>query len=346
MSGVAPFGASPSGSAGHGAAGVPPQRLVVMATGPFAVPMLDALVASPHEIAAVVTRPDRVAPGRRPPANPVRAAATAAGLAVLAPESANAPAFLAILRSLRADLLVVCDYGQILSAETLATARLGGVNLHGSLLPRHRGAAPVQWAILEGDRETGACVIRMTASLDAGRVIESRATAIGPRETAAELEPRLAALGAPLVPAAIARLATTADPDGVGVPQDPAVVTRAPRLSKADALVDWSLDAGRIDRRRRAFEPWPRIHTFLPQAGEAALRLVLIDTEPGSPPPGAVGSPGTILAADDSGLVVACGGETALWITKVLPEGRRSMTAAEFLRGRLLLPGTRLADHG
>jgi methionyl-tRNA formyltransferase len=320
-------------------------RLVVMATGPFAVPMLEATIASPHQIAAVVTRPDRSPAGRRPPPNPIRDAATAAGLLVLAPESANAAAFLTTLRALRADLLVVCDYGQILSAEALATARLGGLNLHGSLLPRHRGAAPVQRAILEGDRETGACVIRMTQALDAGRVIESRTVPIGPRETAAELEPRLAVLGGPLVLAAIARLASAADPDSVGLPQDPAAVTRAPRLSKADAVVDWSLDAVTIDRRRRAFEPWPRICTTLPQADGSALRLVLVDTEP-VPPPDAAGSPGTILTADDSGLVVACGGETALAIRRVVPEGRRAMTAAEFLRGRLLLPGTRLGGPG
>jgi len=204
-----------------------PLRLVVMGTGPFAVPMFHGLVASPHDVVAVVTRPDRASPGRRPPPNPMRAAATAAGIGILDPDDVNAPATVAMLAA-----------------------------------PRHRGAAPVQWAILAGDAASGVSVIHMTAALDAGNVIVARATPIGSRETAAELEPRLAALGVEAVLEAIDRLqaavAATGSAVGVGVPQEVAQATRAPRLAKADGIVNWTWPAARIERLRRAVEPWPR----------------------------------------------------------------------------------------
>ncbi len=332
------------------AAGRPPSLdLVVMATGPFAVPMLRRLMASRHRVVAVVTRPARSAPGRRPPPNPVRETAEAAGIPVIDPADVNEAAAVAAVRGLAGDLFVVCDYGQILSPELLAIPRLGGINLHGSLLPRHRGAAPVQWAILSGDAITGVCVIHMTPALDAGRVLASSETPIGRRETAAELEPRLAELGAPLVLEAIERLAAAEDPSAIGEPQDPSAVTRAPRLSKADSIVDWSRPAVEIDRRRRGMEPWPRTTTFLLRDGHAPLRVVLEDLSPdaaspdsaasagGSPP----SSPGTVLAAAESGIRVAAGADTAVTITRLVPEGRKSMTAAEFLRGTRIAPGDR-----
>jgi methionyl-tRNA formyltransferase len=169
-----------------------PLRIVVMGTGPFAVPMFEALRDSPHELVAVVTRPDHAPPGRRPPSNPMRAAALAAGLPILDPERVNDPESVAALTALRPDLFVVCDYGQILSRDLLTVPLLGGINLHGSLLPRHRGAAPVQWAILAGDADSGVSVIHMTPALDAGNVIVSVSTPIGPHETAAELDRRQA----------------------------------------------------------------------------------------------------------------------------------------------------------
>lgn len=324
-------------------------RLVVMGTGPFAVPMLRALVAAGHDVAAVVTRPDRAPEGRRPPPNPMRETATAAGLRVLDPTRVNDPAAVATIAALRPDLLVVCDYGQILSPALLSIAPLGGINLHGSLLPRHRGASPVQWTILSGDVEAGVTVIRMTPALDAGDVVLVRATPVGPRETAAELEPRLAELGAPAVVEAIGRLhaaAAAGTLDRVGTPQDEARATRAPRIAKADGLIDWSQPAAAIDRLRRALDPWPRATTFFTRADGARQRLVIADsavTDGG--PPGA--APGTVLLAGDGRLVVACGpteaGEpTALEILRLVPEGRRSMTSDEFVRGSPLRAGTRL----
>ena len=324
-----------------------PLRLVVMGTGPFAVPMFHALRAAPHAIAAVVTRPDRAPPGRRPPPNPMRAAAAAAGLPILDPERINDPEATAAVAGLEPDLLVVCDYGQILAPAVLATAPLGGINLHGSLLPRHRGAAPVQWTILEGDPLAGVSVIHMTPALDAGNVIVARATPVGPRETAADLEPRLAELGAGAVVEAIERLqaavAAGEAVTAVGIPQDATRATRAPRLTKADGVVDWSWPAARLERLRRALEPWPRATTFFTRADGVRQRLVLADVAvaPG-PTPGRNAPSGTVTSITDGRLMVSCGDATALEILRLVPEGRREMSAAEFLRGSPLAAGARL----
>lgn len=316
-------------------------RLVVMGTGPFAVPMLEALTRSSHPVAAVVTRPDRTAPGRRPPPHPMRAAAIRSGLPLLDPADVNAPASRDQLADLGPDLLVVCDYGQLLSAECLAVAPLGGINLHGSLLPRHRGAAPVQWAILAGDALTGVSVIRMTPALDAGDILLQRSIRIEQNETAVELESRLAALGAGAVVEVIDRLASAGPEKPPGVPQDAGLATRAPRLSKADGIVAWESPAAVIERRRRALEPWPRLATFVTDGSGCVRRLVLESIRVIDWPDGRGDViPGTVLVAEDDRLLVACGGGTTVAIERVVPEGRRSMTAGEFLRGHPLLPGS------
>ena len=323
-------------------------RIVVMGTGPFAVPMFRAILASPHRVVALVTRPDKAAPGRRPPVNPMRAAAEAAGVTVTEPERINDPAAIAELLALAPDIFVVCDYGQILAPAVLEVAPLGGINLHGSLLPRHRGAAPVQWAILAGDEVTGACCIHMTPQLDGGSVIVARSTPIGATETAAQLEARLSAFGPELVLDAIQRVAAPHRPAGaVGTPQDPALVTKAPRLSKADGIVDWNLAAARIARMPRGLDPWPRATTFLHAAGGESgagpTRLVLEEVAMGpAAPPGS--QPGSIVTLDDAGIVVACGDGGTVVIRRVVPEGRRSMAAGEFLRGRFLGTGARMGQ--
>ena len=323
-------------------------RIVVMGTGPFAVPMFRALLASRHRVVALVTRPDKAAPGRRAPVNPMRAAAEAAGVTVTAPERINDPAAIAELLALAPDIFVVCDYGQILAPAVLEVAPLGGINLHGSLLPRHRGAAPVQWAILAGDEVSGACCIHMTPQLDGGSVIVARSTPIGATETAAQLEARLAAFGPELVLDAIQRVAAPHRPAGaVGTPQDPALVTKAPRLSKADGIVDWNLAAARIARMPRGLDPWPRATTFLHAAGGESgagpTRLVLEEVAMGpAAPPGS--QPGSIVTLDDAGIVVACGDGGTVVIRRVVPEGRRSMAAGEFLRGRFLGTGARMGQ--
>ena len=323
-------------------------RIVVMGTGPFAVPMFRAILASPHRVVALVTRPDKAAPGRRAPVNPMRAAAEAAGVTVTEPERINDPAAIAELLALAPDLFVVCDYGQMLAPAVLEVAPLGGINLHGSLLPRHRGAAPVQWAILAGDEVSGACCIHMTPQLDGGSVIVARSTPIGATETAAQLEARLAAFGPELVLDAIQRVAAPHRPAGaVGTPQDPALVTKAPRLSKADGIVDWNLAAARIARMPRGLDPWPRATTFLHAAGGESgagpTRLVLEEVAMGpAAPPGS--QPGSIVTLDDAGIVVACGDGGTVVIRRVVPEGRRSMAVGEFLRGRFLGTGARMGQ--
>ena len=323
-------------------------RIVVMGTGPFAVPMFRALLASHHRVVALVTRPDKAAPGRRAPVSPMREAAEGAGVAVTAPQRINDPAAIDELVALAPDIFVVCDYGQILAPAVLEVAHLGGINLHGSLLPRHRGAAPVQWAILAGDEVTGACCIHMTPQLDGGSVIVSQSTPIGPTETAAQLEARLAAFGPELVLDAIERVAAPHRPAGaVGTPQDPKLVTKAPRLSKADGIVDWNLAAARIARMPRGLDPWPRATTFLHasggESGAGPTRLVLEEVVVG--PAALPGSqPGSIVTLDDAGIVVACGDGGTVIIRRVIPEGRRSMAVGEFLRGRFLGTGARMGE--
>ena len=322
-------------------------KIVVMGTGPFAVPMFRALLSSPHTVAAVVTRPAHAPAGRRPPPNPMRDAADMAGVPILAPERINDPDAVEAIRAIGPDLLVVCDYGQILAPAALGVAAFGGINLHGSLLPRHRGAAPVQWAILAGDPVTGASVIHMTPALDAGNVIAARETPIGAFETAPQLEQRLAELGVDAVLEAIDLLTAAGPGSTPGSPQDPARVTRAPRLVKANGIVDWSLPAVRIERMRRALEPWPRTTTFLHAgAGRPPLRVVLedvavVDGADGAGGPRSAPSPGAILSADAAGLVAACGEGTRLVVRRLVPEGKRGMTAAEFLRGHALFADAR-----
>jgi methionyl-tRNA formyltransferase len=286
--------------------GVSRLRILVMGTGPFAVPML-------------------------------------------APERVNDPAAREAIAALGADLFVVCDYGQILSADLLAVPPLGAINLHGSLLPRHRGAAPVQWAILTGDAVSGVSVIRMTPALDAGNVIVAHPTPIGPEETAAELEARLALVGADAVTEAIERIAAEVAAgrqlDELGVPQAPALATRAPRLTKADGIVDWSLPAVQIERMWRALEPWPRTTTTFMRSDGRSQRLVLENLAVVPVPPQSAAEhpiPGTVLVAAAGRIVVACGADGAVEIRRLVPEGSRSMPAADYLRGSPLRAGMRL----
>lgn len=314
-------------------------RLVMMGTGPFAVPTFRALLDSRHELAALVTNPVRGAREGFVPATPTRDVARERGLPILDPEDVNAEDARRAIADLRADLMVVCDYGQILSAQTLAAARLGGVNLHGSLLPRYRGAAPINWAIYHGEPQTGVSVIHITPRVDAGPVIAQAATAIGPDETAVDLEPRLAELGAPLVREAIEQLERgLARP----IPQDPALACKAPRLKKTDGLIDWSRPAAAIRNQYRALEPWPRTYTLLPKKG-GPLRLIVgpLEIEPRQLQNV---EPGTVLEAANDRLVVATG-QDAIVVRGVHPAGKRPMTIDEFLRGRPLVPGDRFVQQ-
>jgi methionyl-tRNA formyltransferase len=280
----------------------------------------------------VVTRPPR---GRKAETPPLAKVAAQLGLPVWQPETVNSDEARAELRGENADLLVVCDYGEILKRETLAVTRLGGINLHGSLLPKYRGAAPVQWAILKGDTETGNTVIQMTPGLDAGPALGVQRVAIDLDETAGELEARLAEQGAELVLSVVDALeAGTAKPQ----PQDKSAASKAPRLAKEQGLIDWTQPALAIKNQVRALDPWPRAYTIWQRADEP-LRLIVhraqvLDAVP------AQAAPGTVLEAGSKLIVAASQG--AIEILSVQPAGKRVLTADEFLRGYPLAVGGRL----
>lgn len=309
-------------------------RLVMMATGPFAAPTFQGLLQTHHDVAALVTGPIRPQHARREKVvYPLRALAVEHGKPIFDPENINVPEAQSRLRLFAADLLVVCDYGQILSPVTLACARLGGVNLHGSLLPKYRGAAPIQWAIYHGETETGVTVIHMTPQVDAGPCIAQARIPIGPDETAGELEPRLAEAGAWLVRRTIDNLEAG---ELEALPQDPSLASKAPRLKKTDGLIDWTHSAECIRNQVRAMDPWPKTYSYLYRTGAPPLRLIVgpVDVAPGVDAP-----PGVVVEAQGR-LVVACGGG-GVALGGVQPAGKRMLSAEEFIRGYHVRPG----DH-
>lgn len=310
----------------------------MLGTGPFAGPLFRALYGGRHSVAALVTQPVRAA---RPGAalSPLRQTAAEQNTPVYDPETINADEARALLADLAADLFVVADYGQILSAETLAAARLGGVNLHGSLLPKYRGAAPINWAIYRGETETGVSVIHMTPRVDAGPVLAQARTAIDADENAVALERRLAELGAPLTVRTIDELAQGR---AVVLPQDPALASPARRLRKTDGRIDWSRPAAAIYNQVRALEPWPRTYTFWQRSGHPPLRLILGRCSLADAPQAAAA--GSVARCDDE-LVVAAG-LGGLRIYELQPAGKRMLSAAEFLRGYHVQPGDRFTDAG
>lgn len=314
-------------------------RLIMLGTGPFAVPTLRALAASRHEVLLVVTRPPQ---GRNATSSPLQRVGEELGFEAWGPPTVNSAEAQLRLASLTSDLLVVCDYGEILRPETLATSRLGGINLHGSLLPKYRGAAPVQWAILRGEAETGNSVIHMTPGLDAGPILMQQRTPIDPDEDSAELEARLAQMGANAVLEVIDRLETDT---AQSISQDASQASKAPRLKKEQGAIDWSRGCQEIKNQVRALRPWPRAYTFWRRGGAEPMRLnidrVTIVERPASsaaatttPPPG-----GTVLECSPRLFVAA--GDGALAIEELQPAGKRSMPAADFVRGYRIQAGER-----
>ncbi|MHC4406483.1 MAG: methionyl-tRNA formyltransferase [Planctomycetota bacterium] len=315
-------------------------RLIMMGTGPFGVPTLRGLYDSRHTVVALVTGPMKRRGKRLAAAGPMRDVAHEHRTPVFDPDDVNSEPARARLASYEADLLVVCDYGQILSAETLATSHLGGVNLHGSLLPKYRGAAPINWAIYHGETETGASVIHMTPRVDAGPVIAQGRTPVEPDETAAELEVRLAEIGAWLIRRAIDSLESG---HIEALPQDPSLVSKAPRLTKTHGAVDWSRPAEAIRNQVRAMEPWPKTYTFWRRPKRAPLRLILgpVSTAGVSNHDAA---PGTVLEAAADRIVVAAGEGTVVFST-LQPAGKRLLPVAELLRGYRIQPGERFGPE-
>ncbi len=304
-------------------------RLVFFGTPAFAVPSLEVLLASGHDVAAVVTQPDRPQ-GRHhsslvPP--PVKVTAQAAGVPVLQPERPRGEAFLAWLEGLRADLGVVAAYGHILRPEVLAAPRLGMVNVHASLLPRHRGAAPIQWAIRAGDPETGVTIMRMEAGLDSGPMIHARRTPISREDTGGSLTERLARLGAEALGAALPAIL---DGSADEAPQDPALATYAPKVDRETARIPWAEPAEVVDRHIRAFDPVPGAWTTL---GEQDVKLS------GSRVAEAhVGAPGEVLDAGERELLVACG-TGVVAVREAQPAGKRRQPVGDWVRGRGIATG-------
>jgi methionyl-tRNA formyltransferase len=302
-------------------------RLIMLGTGPFAVPTLKKLAASRHEIALVITRPPT---GRNAQSSPLQLAGDSLNLEVWAPATVNIPESQSRISSLAPDLLVVCDYGEILRPETLATSRLGGINLHGSLLPKYRGAAPVQWAILNGEAETGNSVIQMTPGLDAGPLLAQQRTPIDPDEDAEQLEARLAAMGAEAVLSVVDQLESGT---AKSIAQDKGLASKAPRLKKEQGAIDWTRSAPEIKNQIRALRPWPRAFTFWHRSGGEPIRVNVdrANTISASVFSGASATAGTILEA--TGRLLVAAGEGAVEVVELQPAGKRSMPAAEFLRG-------------
>lgn len=313
-------------------------KLVMMGTGSFAEPTFRKLLDTKYQVVGLVTQPDRATGEKRgstrQAGQPMKELAVERGIPVLQPESINTPDGVASLQAIAPDLLVVAAYGQILSKDVLGIAPKGGINVHASLLPKYRGAAPINWAIYHGETMTGVTIIRMTIGLDAGDMLAQQAIDILPEETAGELEARLAPLGATLAEQMLEKLARG---PVAGTPQDKSLVTKAPKLTKEHGLIDWSRPAQGVVNQIRAMQPWPTAYTYLRRPGENPLRLMVQRARVGVGAPGMEGVP----VADGGTLWVGCGAETALEILELQPAGKRRMSAQEFLRGKSVPAGSR-----
>jgi methionyl-tRNA formyltransferase len=296
-------------------------RIVYMGTPPFAVPPLQALITAGHEVAGVITRIDKPA-GRgkvlTPPA--VKVAAEQSGVPVFQPKRIREPESVAAIRAMGTDVIVVAAYGQVLPREILALPKYGCINIHASLLPAYRGAAPINWAIINGETRTGITIMQMDEGLDTGSVLAQESIPIDPRDTTGTLTEKLSQTGSRLIVDSLSRIeAGEISP----VPQDPGKATLAPLLRKEDGLINWELTAAAIHDRIRGLTPWPGAFSFLDGVMVKVLETEVV--------PGSV-DPGTLTSQGQDSLAVGTGKEL-LRIVSIQPEGKRPMTAAEFLRG-------------
>lgn len=306
-------------------------RIAFMGSPDFAVPCLRALATS-HQVVVVVSQPDKPAGrGGQIAAPAVKRIALELGLPIIQPKSARSGELRDALVTAAVDLAVVVAYGKILPNDVLAAPRLGCINVHASLLPRYRGAAPVQWAVINGDRETGVAIMQLDEGMDTGPVWSMRRVAIDPRETSGELLARLAPIGAAALLDALPTItAGTSQP----TPQDHALASHAPMLTKADGAIDFARPAEVVAARIRGVDPWPGAF-----ASHRDQPLKLFRARPA---PLGAGRPGTIIAIDGDGLVVACS-DGAVTIDDVQAPGRKRMAAAQFAAGRGIAVGEVLA---
>jgi len=326
-------------------------RLVMMGTGTFAEPAFEALFATPHQVVGLVTQPDRAVGqergSTRQTGKGMKTIAQEHGVAVYQPESINTAEGVALLREWQPDLLVVAAFGQILNHDVLSVPTQGGINVHASLLPKYRGAAPVAWAIYHGEKQTGVTIIKMSTALDAGDMLAQQALDILPQETAGELEARLAPLGAKLAVQIIEQIAAGT---AKGVKQDKSQATKAPKLKKEDGLIDWTKNGEQVCNQVRAMQPWPTAYTFFHRADRGPVRVIVnqacttgdsaAQTIFGNQSPGAIFSP----AGPHQRLVVQTS-QGEVEILELQPAGKRRMPAAEFLRGHPLKEGDRFGPE-
>jgi len=312
----------------------PSLRIVYLGTPAFAVPTLRALLASRHEVAALVSQPDKPqGRGHRIVPTATKAVAAQNGIPVWQPERLRQDDFLRQVSALQPDLGVVAAYGKLLPEALLAIPRLGMINVHGSVLPRWRGAAPVHRAVIEGDAETGVTIMRVVKELDAGAMFVIGRRPIGPDETSVEVERALADLGAVL---AVQTVDALAEGRAIETPQPEQGITYAAKLSKTESAVAWTEPAGRIHNLVRGLQPWPLV------AARLADNRVLVHR---SALTGEISSaaPGTVVRADGDHLEIAAGDGGIVRILELQPEGRRVMRARDFLASRRIAPGTAIA---
>jgi len=307
-------------------------RLIFLGTPSFAVPTLDAMVEAGHRVEAVVTQPDRPkGRGQSLAWSPVKEAALRLGLRVEQPERIRRPEAQALLKTFAVDAMVVVGYGQIIPQSVIDMAPLGIINVHGSLLPKYRGAAPIQWAVANGETVTGVTTMRINAGLGTGDMLLKAETPVGPEETALDVGARLAQIGARLLVETLERL-----PGLAGEPQNHAEATYAPILKKEDGLVDWCLPAQKIHDRARGLLPWPGAYS-----GFRGQLLHIWKTLPDGEPTAAL--PGTLLGRKRR-LLVAAGGGTTLELQEVQIEGRKRISGEAFLNGQRLTQNESLGD--
>lgn len=300
-----------------------------MGTPDFAVPSLEALLGAGHTVCGVFTQPDKPKNrGMKLQPTPVKECALSHGIPVFQPVKLRDGTALEQIRALAPELIVVAAYGRILPQDILDCPPKGCINVHSSLLPRYRGAAPINWAILNGDGETGVTIMHMAAALDAGDIIAQASTPIGPDETAPELTARLAELGGALLAETVARIeAGTAE----RIPQDEAGVTLAPMLGKELSPLDFSRNAQVLHDQVRGLIPWPAATAMV---GGVRCKIFATAAERGS------GGAGTVLEAGKNGILIACGSDTALRILELQPDGGKRMRAADYLRGHPVEAGS------
>lgn len=304
-------------------------KIVFMGTPEFAVPTLKTLAQSGHSILSVVTQPDRAkGRGQEFQFPPVKQLALEKGFTVLQPEKINTPEFIEILRQLAPDLIVVVAFGQILSSKLLAIPSGGCVNLHSSLLPKYRGAAPINWAIMKGETETGVTTMKMDVGMDTGDILLVRKIPIKDSDTAQTLHDTLSQEGAALVLETVRRLEQR---DLTPLPQDNTLATHAPKLKKEDGLIHWTKRAAEIRNLVRGLEPWPGAYAFYKSK---RLKICAVEASAGE----SNDIPGTLMRLSDYGIEVGTG-EGRVIITELQPEGKKRMSAMDFLHGHAMNKG-------